>query len=137
MQTDISAALKRLLDERQHQVGAANAIDNTLTRIADLVSGGAGNGIVRPGRPRSTPPTNGDTSAGHVTTPVTLADHIEIVMKQRPKPIGIDDLMTGVHVSGYRSGSKNFRPVISLVLSQDRRFRRVRRGVYVLRHRIA
>ena len=35
--------------------------------------------------------------------------------------------------AGYRSKSKDFANIVSMALSKDKRFRRVRRGVYALR----
>jgi hypothetical protein len=35
--------------------------------------------------------------------------------------------------AGYRSKSKDFANIVSMALSKDKRFRRVRRGIYALR----
>ena len=35
--------------------------------------------------------------------------------------------------SGYRSKSKDFRNIVGMALSQDKRFKRVRRGAYTLK----
>jgi hypothetical protein len=135
MQTHISVEIKRLLDERQRHIDAANSIDRTLGQIAELLRSSSAHS----GRPRSSAgASNGSPSADHDKSetngaPVTLADHIEVVMKRASKPLAIDQVMAGVQASGYRSRSKDFRPVVSLVLFQNRRFKRVRRGVYTLR----
>ncbi len=135
MQTTLSADLKRLLDERQRHVDAANAIETKLRQIADLIRGGNGNGVVRPGRPRrALAPENGNAGTGSGNgAPVTLADHIEAVMNREAKPVAIPDLIAAVKAAGYKSRSKNLRPVISLALIKNPRFRRVGRGVYTLR----
>ena len=35
--------------------------------------------------------------------------------------------------AGYKSKSKDFQNIVSMALSKDKRFRRVRRGVYALK----
>jgi hypothetical protein len=38
-----------------------------------------------------------------------------------------------VVAAGYKSKSKDFQNIVSMALSKDKRFRRVRRGVYALK----
>jgi hypothetical protein len=38
-----------------------------------------------------------------------------------------------VRMAGYKSKSKNFPTIVGVTLSQGKRFRRVRRGVYALK----
>jgi hypothetical protein len=45
----------------------------------------------------------------------------------------IAEAAEAVLAAGYRSKSKGFRNLVSMMLSKDRRFRRVRRGVYALK----
>ena len=45
----------------------------------------------------------------------------------------ISEAAEAVQAAGYKSKSKDFQNIVSMALSKDKRFRRVRRGVYALR----
>ena len=45
----------------------------------------------------------------------------------------VAEAVEAVLAAGYRSKSKDFANIVSMTLSKDKRFRRVRRGVYALR----
>jgi len=45
----------------------------------------------------------------------------------------IAEAADAVLAAGYKSKSKDFGNIVSMTLSKDKRFRRVRRGVYALK----
>ena len=61
----------------------------------------------------------------------SLAEAIAKVLK-KDKPMGIQQVVDAVLASGYKSTAKNFKTVVSLNLSKDKRFKNAARGQYVL-----
>jgi len=134
--TAIADRLQELLDERQCHSDALAQIDATLARVQTALM--VANGTVlrkSPGRPRKIDmAAQAEFATGAENgAPATLADHLEVVMRKVATPVGIGDLLTRVKAAGYKSKSKDFRPVVSLALIKDKRFKRVGRGVYTLR----
>ena len=129
--TDPTTQIQQLLAERQRRADALSEIDQTLGRIKALLRGGT-NGRQTPQR-LAKPRQSRAEVAGRGTAPVTLADHLEAVMRRAAKAVSIADLMAAVKTAGYKSKSKDFRPVVSLALIKDKRFKRVERGVYTVR----
>jgi hypothetical protein len=129
MTIHISDGIGQLLDERQQHADALQVIDRTLSRIQVLLGVGF-SGHKKRGRPaknssaHSTPRANGT---------MTLADHLEAIIKNAGKPLGIGELIAGVKASGYKSKAKDIRPIVSLALIKDKRFKRVDRGIYAVR----
>ena len=68
------------------------------------------------------------TSKKRVTLPQALAD----VMKGKEK-MSVGQAGDAVIASGYKTKSKDFRNVVGLTLSKDKRFKRVGRGEYALK----
>jgi hypothetical protein len=133
--TDVTGQIQQLLAERQRHTDVLDAINQTLGQIGALLSGGT-NGS----KPERSGKAKGESGRMSVVAsrldigaPVTLADHLEAIMRKAAKPASIADLTAGVKAAGYRSKSKDFRPVVSLALINDKRFKRVDRGVYTLR----
>jgi HB1, ASXL, restriction endonuclease HTH domain len=65
---------------------------------------------------------------------ITLAEALEKVMKAKRSPMHYKDLTTAVvsrHL--YRTKSKNLLSTVAVTLMRDRRFRKVKPGVYSLR----
>jgi hypothetical protein len=52
---------------------------------------------------------------------------------QGKKSLSLGDATNAVLAAGYKTKSKNFSKVVGIALAQDKRFRRVRRGVYALK----
>jgi hypothetical protein len=46
---------------------------------------------------------------------------------------GIAELIAGVKAGTYKSKAKDLRPIVSLALLKNKRFKRVERGVYNLK----
>jgi len=131
MKTDLTTQIQQLLTERQRHTDALSEIDQTLGRIKALLTGGT-NGRQTPERLAKPRQSRAEVASGG-TSPVTLADHVEAVMRKAAEPLSIADLMAAVKAAGYKSKSKDFRPVVSLALIKDKRFKRVGRGVYTVR----
>jgi hypothetical protein len=137
MKTSIFANIEQLVKQRQGHMDALAQIDQTLAGIKAMLNGGP---PVRskPGRPAMKSEDGGMTGVGGGKTangsaPVTLADHLEEVIQKAGKPVAIADLTSGVKFAGYKSKSKNLRPVVSLALIKDKRFKRTGRSVYGLK----
>lgn len=133
--TDVSAQIQYLLTEQQRHADALAAIEQILGPIRAMLASGGTNGR-KVERQAKTPPSKSEPAAGatpNSDTPETLADHLEAVMRTAGQPMTIPDLTAGVKSAGYKSKSKDFRPVVSLALIKGKRFKRVGRGVYTLR----
>lgn len=52
---------------------------------------------------------------------------------QNKKRLSVVEATDAVLATGYKSKSKDFGNIVSMTLSKDKRFRRVRRGVYALK----
>ena len=52
---------------------------------------------------------------------------------QGKKRLSIAEATEMVVAAGYRSKSKDFRNIVGITLAQDKRFRRVRKGIYALK----
>ena len=64
----------------------------------------------------------------------SLVASITEVLSQAKKPLSIGEILEGVHDSGYRSNSANFRAGISLALIKERKhFARAGRGMYAVK----
>lgn len=131
---DVSGQIQQLLDERQRHTDALAAIEQILGPIRAMLAGST-NGH-KPGRQLKALPSKSEPAGAAPSnsgTPKTLADHLEAVMRTAGQPMVISDLTAGVKSAGYKSKSKDFRPVVSLALIKDGRFKRAGRGVYTLR----
>ena len=127
--SDVIEQIRLLLEEKQKHSEALASINQTLDRIAAMVRGSNNGGRVQQ-----------EAQTAHAAAPrlpaskaVTLADHILRIMQTTGKPVSISELTIGVKASGYKSRSKDFRPVVSLALIKDKRFKRVGRGIYTMR----
>jgi hypothetical protein len=133
MTIDIINRIDALLGERKDHAAALQAIDDRLGQIQRLLGGSV---AISSGKRRGRPPKlaiagNGEAvGSGSNTSPVTLADHLEVVIRSAGKPLTIADLLAGIKASSYKSKAKDLRPVASLSLIKDKRFQRVARGVY-------
>jgi hypothetical protein len=52
---------------------------------------------------------------------------------QGKKSLSLGDAIQAVLAAGYKTKSKNFATIVGNTLAQDKRFRRVRKGVYALK----
>ena len=52
---------------------------------------------------------------------------------QGKKRLSIAEATEAVVAAGYKSKSKDFRNIVGIALAQDKRFRRMRKGVYALK----
>ena len=127
MRTSIFSNIEQLVKQRDFHSNVLAEIDQRLSAIRALI-GGAAPSPRRSGRPARTA-----EEATNVGGPVTLADHLEAIIKQAGKPVAIPDLLSGVGEAGYKSKSKNLRQVVSLALIKDKRFKRSGRGIYGLK----
>lgn len=132
---DVSSQIQQLLTERQRHTDALTAIEQILGQIKSLLGGGTNGKKSQQAAARHSKSERASAAPSHSGTPETLADHLEAVMRTAGRPMAIPDLTAGVKTAGYKSKSRDFRPVVSLALIKDRRFKRVGRGVYTLRRR--
>jgi hypothetical protein len=56
---------------------------------------------------------------------------VEVFQGKKSLPLG--DAIQAVLAAGYKTKSKNFATIVGNTLAQDKRFRRVRKGVYALK----
>ena len=62
----------------------------------------------------------------------SLSSRLAEVLKAKGK-CTVAEAAEAALAAGYKSKSKDFANIVSMALSKDKRFRRVRRGVYALR----
>ena len=79
---------------------------------------------------RGRPPKKDPARRGRPPRKGTLADVIAAVLDGYEMTIA--EIVKSVKKRGYKSKSKNFSQVVAMRLSQDKRFKRVARGVYTL-----
>jgi hypothetical protein len=60
-----------------------------------------------------------------------LSKLVEVFQGKKNLPLG--DAIQAVLAAGYKTKSKNFATIVGNTLAQDKRFRRVRKGVYALK----
>ena len=87
----------------------------------------------RPAAPRRKP---GRRKAGRRAVKPPRAGSLNSKLSEVLKAKGkctVTEAAEAVLKAGYKSKSKDFANIVSMALSKDKRFRRVRRGVYALR----
>jgi hypothetical protein len=120
---DKRSEVGKLLKQRANVLKKLNAIDRKIERAGGSIVGGMGGG------------GGGGGGGGRVRNAQSLNDTIEAVLKSAGKALSVGDILDGVHRSGYRSNSANFRGIINQTLIKDKRFGQVQRGVYDLKSR--
>ena len=123
--------LKKEISRRQRKLPMLIAARDTLNRlIAELESLGgvkpAAVGRKKAGRRKAARKAVRPARAGSLSSALVEA------LKARGK-LTIAEAADAVLAAGYKSKSKDFRNIVSMMLSKDNRFRRVRRGVYALK----
>lgn len=132
MTETITNRIDALLTDRQTHLTALEAIDGKLGAIQTLLVGSA----VAPkklGRPvGSKKPIAAVNGSAAPSDRLTLAGALEMVLRAAGKPLAIADLCGGIAASAYKSKAKDLRPIVSLAVTKDARFKRVDRGIYSL-----
>jgi hypothetical protein len=123
--------LKKEISRRQRKLPTLIAARDALNRlIAELEGLGgvkaAAHGRRKAGRRKATRRTMRPARVGSLSS--TLVEVLETKGK-----LTVAEAAEAVLTVGYKSKSKDFRNVVSMMLSQDKRFKRVGRGVYALR----
>ncbi len=123
--------LKKEVARRQRKLPTLIAARDALNcQIAELESLGAVKPTVKrrkkPGRRKAARRVVKPAREGSLSS--TLAKAIEAKGK-----LTIAEAAKAVLAAGYKSKSNDFRNMVSITLSQDKRFRRVRRGVYAMK----
>ncbi len=123
--------LKKEIHRRRGILGKLIAARDALDRrIAEL----EGLGIAKPAAaPRRKP---GRRKAGRRAVKPPRAGSLNSKLSEVLKAKGkctVTEAAEAVLKAGYKSKSKDFANIVSMALSKDKRFRRVRRGVYALR----
>ena len=111
---DKQSELNKLHRQRANLQKRLDQIDRHIARVGGGVNGLRGGGV-RARNERS------------------LLDTIEGVLTKAGKPLSVSAILEGVHATGYRSGSANFRGIVNQTLIKDKRFGQVSRGVYGLK----
>jgi hypothetical protein len=117
--------LQRLMDTQQGEIKRLERRRADLQRELDQLDrrmtalGGTGK---RRGRP-----------SGRAQNSVSLPQAIAQVLSASAQPMDIGSIMKRVLASGYRTNSNNFRTMVTIALSKDKRFQNVSRGVYQAR----
>ena len=70
--------------------------------------------------------SQGKTRAGSLSSKL-----VEVF--QGRKRLSLAEAIEAVQAAGYKTKSKNFATIVGMTLSKDKRFRRVRKGVYALK----
>ena len=109
---DKQSELNKLQRQRANLRKRIDQIDRQIARVG----GGAMNGL-RLG------------SGMRARNERSLLDTIEGVLTKAGKPLSVSAILEGVHATGYRSGSANFRGIVNQTLIKDKRFGQVSRGV--------
>ncbi|HVU63360.1 MAG TPA: hypothetical protein VHC70_05255 [Phycisphaerales bacterium] len=115
--------LRRELSRRQRQGGSLlRARERLALRLRELddrlAALGLSAGGAVPGRKR-------------FRNESSLADTLAAVLDG--KTLSVGQAMDAVQKAGYKTTARNFRVMVNLTLTKDRRFKRVRRGQYTLR----
>ena len=123
--------LKKEIVRRQRALPKLIAARDTLNRlIAELEGlGGARPTAVARGKPGRR------KAARRVVKPAragSLSSALAEAIKAKGK-LTIPEATEAVLAAGYKSKAKDFGNLVSMTLSKDKRFRRVRRGVYALK----
>ena len=123
--------LKKEIGRRQRKLPTLIAARDALNcRIAELESlvGAKPTAIARKkaGRRKAARKVVKPARAGSLSS--TLAEALKTKGKW-----AVAEAAEAAIAAGYKSKSKDFANIVSMVLSKDKRFRRVRRGVYALR----
>ena len=123
--------LKKEVGRRQRKLPALIAARDALNcRIAELEAlGGAKPAAIarkKAGRRKGARRAMKPARAG------SLSSILAEALKAKGK-CAVAEAAEAALAAGYRSKSKDFANIVSMVLSKDKRFRRVRRGVYTLR----
>jgi len=113
---DKQSELSKLHRQRANLQRRMDLIDRQISRVG----GGAMNGLRGGGGVRA-------------RNERSLLDTIEGVLTKAGKPLSVSAILEGVHATGYRSGSANFRGIVNQTLIKDKRFGQVSRGVYGLK----
>lgn len=123
--------LKKEVARRQRKLPALIAERDALNcRIAEL----EGLGGVKPAAVARR--KAGRRKAGRRAMKPARAGSLNSVLAEALKAKGKFTVTAAVEAAiaaGYRSKSKDFANIVSMTLAKDKRFRRVRRGVYALR----
>ena len=123
--------LKKEISRRQRKLPTLIAARDTLNRlIAELECLGSVKPVAirrrKPGRRKAARKAMKPARAGSLSS--TLAE----ALKTKGE-LTIPEAAEAVLAAGYMSKSKDFGNLVSMTLSKDKRFRRVRRGVYALK----
>ena len=123
--------LVREIRRRQGKLPALIAARDTLNRLIAEVEGLGGvkppaMGRRKAGRRKAARRAMKPARAGSLSSALVEA------LKARGK-LAVAEAANAVLAAGYRSKSKAFQKVVGMTLAQDKRFRRVSRGVYALR----
>ncbi len=123
--------LRKEISRRQRRLPELIAARDTLNRlIAELegLGGVKATAVARkkPGRRKASRRAAKPARAGSLSS--TLAEAIGAKGK-----LTVTEAADAALAAGYKSKSKDFRNMVGITLSQDRRFKRVGRGVYALR----
>ena len=123
--------LKKEICRRQRKLPTLIAARDTLNRLIAELEGLGGVKLVavarkKPGRKKASRRIVKPARAGSLSS--ALVDALGAKSK-----LSVAEATDAVVAAGYKSKSKDFQNIVSMTLSTDKRFRRVRRGVYRLR----
>ena len=124
-------ALKKEISRRQRKLPELIAARDTLNRLIAELEGLGGvkpTAIARrkPGRPKGARKAIRPARAGSLSS--ALMDALGAKGN-----LTVAEAADAVQAAGYKSKSKVFQNIVGMTLSKDKRFRRVRRGVYALK----
>lgn len=123
--------LKKEIRRRQRKLPTLVAARDTLNRLIEELEGLGG---VKPAAivHRKAGRRKAARKALRPARPGSLSSTLVEALGAKGK-LTVGDAAAAVLAAGYKSKSKDFQNIVSMMLSKDKRFRRVRRGVYALR----
>ena len=128
--------LRKEIARRQRKLPELIAARDTLNRlIAELEGLGDVKPIVKRRKRAGRKKAARSVAERAVAKPAragSLSNTLAEALKAKSK-LTVAEVAEAALAAGYKSKSKDFRNIVSMTLSKDKRFRRVRRGVYALK----
>jgi hypothetical protein len=119
------AALQQEIQRRQKLLPTLIAQRDALNQEIAELQGLAGSQA----KPQAMPTKGGSRQAKNK---MSLADALAQFMKGKAK-VSVGEAMEGVLAAGYKSKAKAFRAIVNKTLLEDKRFKSVGRGEFVLK----
>ena len=126
-------ALAKAIAARRSSVERELAkVDAELASLGDVPAKPKAKKAGRPAKVAKAAPKGKAKKAGSKRSSMTMADACAKVLKRRKNGASTKEIAETVAKVGYESKSKNLAPMVAQALSDQKRFKRVSRGVYAI-----